>query len=75
MGAPMVVYDKDHTFFATLDQEYNKQVHPRLEKVIIEQGVMGVKGYFHVIVFPEKMKTNGLIKVELNEKILPRQPW
>ena len=76
----MVIYDKDHSFLFVLKKELNETVHPRLEKIIIEKGVDGLKGFFHAIIVPsaiEKKETSkSLVKMEINiENILPREAW
>ena len=76
----MVIYDKDHSFLFVLKKELNEAVHPRLEKIIIEKGVDGLKGFFHAIIVPsaiEKKETSkSLVKMEINiENILPREAW
>ena len=72
----MMIYDKDRTFSFLLKKEFNKAVFPKLERRIMEQGVEGLKGFFHAIVPPSPTATDGLVKVEINlENILPRQGW
>ena len=76
----MVIYDKDRSFTFRLKKEFNQAVHPRLEKMIREKGVDGVKGYFHAIKVPsanaKKENSKMLVKMEINiENILPREAW
>lgn len=79
----MVIYDKDRTFTFNLEKKFNEAVHQRLEQMINERGVDGLKGYFHAIVPPSqasevnrKVDSQGLVKVEINiENILPREAW
>ena len=80
-GNPMLIYDKNKTFMCHLKKEFNEVVHPRLERMIREHGVLGLKGYFHAIVAqsPESVKkdqSSELVKMEINiENILPREAW
>ena len=79
----MMIYDKERTFSFLLKKEFNKAVFPKLERRIMEQGVEGLKGFFHAIVPPsqtsvgkQEVNHEGLVKVEINlENILPRQAW
>ena len=74
----MEIYDKDHSFTFVLMKEFNEAVHPRLEKMIIEKGVDGVKGFFHAIKVQSAIenKEKRLVKMEINiENILPREAW
>jgi len=71
MGGSMMIYNKDRTVFCLLEKKFNDLVHTKLEKLIIDQGVGGLKGYFHAILTKE-----GLSKMEINtENILPRECW
>ena len=77
-GNPIMIYDKERTFSFLLKKEFNKAVFPELERIIMERGVEGLKGFFHAIVPPASTSANqdGLVKVEINlENILPRQTW
>ena len=76
-GEQMVIYDKDRSFTFILLKEFNEAVHPRLEKIIIEKGVDGLKGFFHAIKVPSVTEKNeNLVKMEINvENILPREAW
>ena len=73
----MVIYDKDRSFLCVLWKEFNESVHPRLEKMIMEKGVDGLKGFFHAIKLPSVTEKNkNLVKMEINvENILPREAW
>ena len=74
----MMIYDKERTFSFLLKKEFNKAAFPKLERIIMERGVEGLKGFFHAIVPPASTSANqdGLVKVEINlENILPRQTW
>ena len=79
----MMIYDKERTFSFLLKKEFNKAVFSKLERIIIERGVEGLKGFFHAIVPPaptsvgeQEVNHGGLVKVEINlENILPRQAW
>ena len=61
-------------------KEFNEAVHPRLEKIIIEKGVDGLKGFFHAIkvslATEKKGNSKRLAKMEINiENILMREAW
>ena len=73
----MMVYDQERSFSFFLLKAYNPEVYPRLEKMITERGVWGLKGYFQAIRAPEESgQTDKTVKVEINiENILPRQDW
>ena len=73
----MVIYDKDRSFLYVLLKKFNEAVHSRLEKMIMEKGVDGLKGFFHAIKVPSVTEKNGnLVKMEINvENILPREAW
>ena len=79
LGGDMMIYDKDRSFSFHLEKRFNEEVHSRLEKIIIDRGVDGLKGFFHAINIREKVdKTDQteLFKIEINvDKILPRQAW
>jgi len=73
IGGPMMVYNKDKTLYYLLERKSNEDVHPRLEKLIMNQGVDGLKGYFHAILSPTKVNST---KININvENILPRESW
>ena len=79
-GEQMVIYDKDRSFTFILLKEFNEAVHPRLEKIIIEKGVDGLKGFFHAIkvslATEKKGNSKRLAKMEINiENILMREAW
>ena len=76
-GGGMMVYDQERRFYFYLRKEFNPEVYPRLEKLITERGVWGLKGYFQAIRSPEESgQTGKTVKVEINiENILPRQDW
>ena len=42
----MLVYDKKRTFECFLDYDKNPTVYTRLEKIIREKGILGLKAYF-----------------------------
>ena len=72
-----MVYDQERSFYLYLRKEFNPEVYPRLERLITERGVWGLKGYFQAIRSPEESEqTDKTVKVEINiENILPRQDW
>ena len=70
-----MVYDQERSFSFFLLKAYNPEVYPRLEKMITERGVWGLKGYFQAIRSTEDSGQDE-VKVEINiENILPRQDW
>merc|ERR1711990_379437 len=74
-GADMMVYDRERSFSFFLQKEFNPEVYPRLERMITERGVWGLKGYFQAIRSPEEagVESGKTVKVEINiENILPR---
>ena len=64
----MLVYDKERTFSLLLKRESNEEVHSKLEKVICQAGVWGLKGYFHAQISParEAASTEAVLKMEIN---------
>ena len=72
-----MVYDRERSFRLYLNKELNPDVFPRLQKLITERGVWGLKGYFQAIGSHEARGGSGkTVKVEINiENILPRQDW
>ena len=57
-------------------KELNPEVYPRLEKMITERGVWGLKGYFQAIRSEESGESDKDVRVEIDiENILPRQDW
>ena len=73
----MMVYDRERSFSFNLQKELNPEVYPRLQKIITERGVWGLKGYFQAIKSPAESGTSDkTVKVEIDiENILPRQDW
>ena len=76
-GADMMVYDRERSFSFFLQKEFNPEVYPRLERMITERGVWGLKGYFQAIRSHEESGgSDKTVKVEINiENLLPRQDW
>ena len=76
-GGNMMVYDRERSFSFNLQKELNPEVYPRLQKIITERGVWGLKGYFQAIKSPAESGTSdNTVKVEIDiENILPRQDW
>ena len=72
-----MVYDRERSFRLYLNKELNPDVFPRLQKLITERGVWGLKGYFQAIKSPAESGTSdNTVKVEIDiENILPRQDW
>ena len=71
-----MVYDRERSFRLYLNKELNPDVFPRLQKLITERGVWGLKGYFQAIKSPEESGQPGTVKLEIDiENILPRQNW
>ena len=82
-GERMVIFDQNKTFSFLLEKKFNEAVHPKLEKMIMEQGAEGLRGFFHAIVPPSpasagnrEVNSKSLVKIEINiENILPREAW
>ena len=71
-----MVYDQERSFSMFLLKELNPEVYPRLEKMITERGVWGLKGYFQAIRSSESGGSDKTVMVEIDiENILPRQDW
>ena len=71
-----MVYDRERSFRLYLNKELNPDVFPRLQKLITERGVWGLKGYFQAIKSAEESGQPGTVKLEIDiENILPRQNW
>ena len=72
----MMVYDQQRSFSFRLSQKSNPEAYPRLEKMITERGVWGLKGYFQAIRSEESGESDTAVRVEIDiENILPRQDW
>ncbi|KIM24497.1 hypothetical protein M408DRAFT_232258 [Serendipita vermifera MAFF 305830] len=64
----MAVYNKSKEFTCQLDSNGQEEEYSRLEKIIREKGMMGLKGYFMAEIGEDT------IKIKASE-ILANQPW